>query len=324
MLALANELADVVPVPENRVLIDEALAMADRIGEPRLRLHARQVATSAIWTASTADERLAWATEAVTLARDAGAEQAFVVSSTLRTVVLSELGRVEEMAVAAAVSHAEAERLRIPYGELVLGAVTMPWLALRGRFEEGAELLERMQAWAGRVNESFAGEALAAAQATLWMWQGEEIRAAEMLAGIVDEPPYPLSALVAALMLRAGETVRAREHLEMAGGLRLVPEEHELSCYLDCHAAEVALRLGDAEVATESYRRLTPYAGRTGQAGSALNAGPVDAFLAMAAAASGEALAAAKHADAAVAQMDAWGLVVGRAWFDRIRAELGF
>ena len=34
---------------------------------------------------------------------------------------------------------------------------------------------------AGRVNESFAGQALVAAQSTLWMWQGEELRAAEVL-----------------------------------------------------------------------------------------------------------------------------------------------
>jgi len=324
MLALANELANVVPLPENRVLIDDALAMADRIGEPRLRLHARQVATSAVWTAATAEERLVWATEAVTLARDSGAEQAFVVSSTLRTVVLSELGRPDEMATAAAVSHAEAERLRIPYGELVLGAVTMPWLALRGRFEEGEELLGRMQVWAGHIHESFGGEALAAAQATLWMWQGEELRAAETLAGVAEETAYPLAPLVAALLLRAGEADRAREHLERTGGLALAPEHGELSAYLDCHAAEVALHLGDAATAAEVYRRLTPYAGRTGQAGSALNAGPVDSFLAMAAAATGEKVQAGRHADDALALMDEWGLSVGRAWFEGVRADFGF
>jgi hypothetical protein len=247
-----------------------------------------------------------------------------VVSSTLRTVVLSELGRADEMATAAAVSHAEAERLRIPYGELVLGAVTMPWLALRGRFDDGVELLERMQVWAGRVNESFAAEALVAAQATLWMWQGEEVRAADLLAPLMDEPPYPLTPLIACLMLRGGEDARAREQLERAGGLHLPPEEAELSAYLVCHAAEVALRTGDPETAAECHRRLAPYAGRTGQAGSALNAGPVDGFLAIAAAASGETVRAAEHADDAVALMDGWGMSVGRAWLERLRDEYGF
>ncbi len=324
MLALANEESTVAPVAEVRPLIEEALAMADRLGEPHLRLHARQVASSAIWTPATAEERLAWSTEAVALARDVGDDQAFVVSSTLRTVVLSELGRVEEMAAAAAVSRAEAERLRIPYGELVLGAVTMPWLALRGRFEEGTELLARMQVLAGRVNEAFAGESVVAAQATLWMWQGAELRAAEFLHELDAEPPHELTPLVVALMLRSGETDRAHHHLELVGPVELGSEESSLSSYLDCHAAEIALRLGDADLARECYRRLAPYAGRTGQAGSALNAGPVDAFLAMAAAVLGDADRSAEHADAALALMDQWGLVVGRAWFEELRRDRGF
>ena len=306
LLALANEESTVVPMDQGRVLVDEALAMATRLADPHLELLARQVATSVIWIPRPATRGSSGAPRRWRWPGTSGSEQAFVVSSTLRTVVLSELGRVEEMAAAAAVSRAEAERLRIAYGELVLGAVTMPWLALRGRFVEGQALLERMRVCAGRVNESFAGEAMVAAQATLWMWQGEELRAANALHALAAEPPYPLAAPVTALMLRADEADQAREHLELVGGLRLAPEDHELAGYLDCHAAEVALRLGDAEVAADCYRRLTPYAGRTGQAGSALNAGPIDAFLAMAAAATGETVRAAEHADAAVVLMDRW------------------
>jgi hypothetical protein len=156
------------------------------------------------------------------------------------------------------------------------------------------------------------------------MWQGGEVRAAEALHELAGEPPYLLAAPVAALMLRGGEPDRAREHLDLAGGVQLAPEDSELAGYLDCHAAEISLRLGDPEVAAQCYLRLTPYAGRTGQAGSALNAGPVDAFLAMAAAATGETVRAVEHADAAVALMDGWGLSVGRAWFDGLREQFGF
>ena len=270
LLALANEQSTVVPMSAGRVLVDEALAMASRLADPRLELHARQVACSMIWAPSTAEERLAWSTEAVTLARTTEEDQAFVVSSTLRTVVLSELGRVEEMAAAAAVTRAEAERLRIPYGELVLGAVTMPWLALDGRFEECTELLERMQVLAGRVDESFAGESVVAGQATIWMWQGEAVRAAELLHGL-DQEPYQLTALVAALLWRAGEPERAAQHLDADAleRLREGPGETPLSLYLDCHAAELALRLGADELARRCLDRIAPYAGRSAQAGSA-------------------------------------------------------
>jgi DNA-binding SARP family transcriptional activator len=322
LLAIANEESTVVPMADGRAKIDEALAMAARIGEPHLELHARQVACATIWAPSVAEERLAWSTEAVTLARTLEDDQAFVVSSTLRTVVLSELGRADEMAAGAAVTRAEAERLRIPYGELVLGAVTMPWLVLDGRFEEGAELLERMHLLAGRVTESFAGESVVAAQATLWMWQGEALHAAELLHELEQEP-YPLTPLVVALMWRAGEGDRARQHLERVGRAALDPGpvEGPLSAYLDSHAAEVALRLGDADLARRCYERLAPYAGRVSQAGSALNAGPVDTFLALAAAAMGEGDTAAAHAEAALALTDRWRLSLARKWIEGLREE---
>src|SRR5690606_35588094 len=126
-------------------------------------------------------------------------------------------------------------------------AVRMSWLVLGGRFEEGAELLERMRLLAGRVTESFAQESLVAAQATLWMWQGEEVRAADFLHDL-DTEPYPLTPVVVALLLRGGERERAEAHLELVGRDALGPsaEESALSAYLDAHAAEVALRLGDA------------------------------------------------------------------------------
>ena len=325
LLALANEESTVVPMAEGRVLIDEALAMAARIGDPHLELHARQVACATIWSPSVAEERLAWSTEAVTLARTTEEDQAFVVSSTLRTVVLSELGRADEMAAAAAVTRAEAERLRIPYGELVLGAVTMPWLALGGRFDECAELLDRMQLLAGRVNESFGGESVVAAQATIWMWQGETVRAAELLHDL-DQEPYQLTALVAALLWRAGEPDRARQHLDddALERLRQGPGETPLSLYLDCHAAELALRLGDEDMARRCHDRIAPYAGRTAQAGSALNAGPVDTFLALAAAAMGDRGAATEHVEAALALTDRWRLGLARTWIEGLRDEHGF
>jgi pentatricopeptide repeat protein len=239
--------------------------------------------------------------------------------------VLSELGRVDEMAAAAAVTRVEAERLHIPYGELVLGAVTMPWLAMAGRFDEAVELLDRMRLLSGRVTESFGAESTAAAQATLWMWQGEELRAAELLAGLEDGT-FQLAPLVAALMWRAGATERFDDYLAAAGrrSLEPAPQEHPLSVYLAAHTAEVALRLGDAELARLAHDRLAPYAGRACQAGSALNAGPVDTFLAMAAAAVGETGTAAEHADAAVALTERWRLSLARTWIEGLRDELGF
>ena len=50
-------------------------------------------------------------------------------------------------------------------------------------------------------------------------------------------------------------------------------------------------------------------------AGSGLTLGPVDAFLALAAAAAGDRDAAARHADAAAALMEHWDIPLCGTWF---------
>jgi hypothetical protein len=71
-------------------------------------------------------------------------------------------------------------------------------------------------------------------------------------------------------------------------------------------AAEAALGLGDQAVAAAAYAVLAPYAGRTVSAGSGNNMGPVDSFLALAAAGVGDRDLAARHAEDAFALMEAW------------------
>ncbi len=77
-------------------------------------------------------------------------------------------------------------------------------------------------------------------------------------------------------------------------------------------------------MARRCHDRIAPYAGRTAQAGSALNAGPVDTFLALAAAAMGERAAATEHVEAALALTDRWRLSLARSWIEGLREEHGF
>ncbi len=65
LLGLANELYYGAPYAERRAIIDEAIAMARRLGEDDLLLDAYQVAYVALWKASTAAERLGWAEESL-------------------------------------------------------------------------------------------------------------------------------------------------------------------------------------------------------------------------------------------------------------------
>ena len=155
----------------------------------------------------------------------------------------------------------------------------------------------------------------------LRLWQGRPLEMVPTLEAF-DSTPYPFSASVAVYLWRAGEHDRARAYYAEHGA----PLEHEteISLLAWCHAAELALYLGEPELAAGSYPHLAPYAGLTCCAGSALASGPVDAFLAMAAAATGETGIAARHADAAAALAATWDIPVFDEWFVGVRDRYAF
>src|SRR5919107_1209295 len=119
--------------------------MARRLDDPELVMDACQIGFMSLWTPATAQERLELAAEALEIARETGNEQAVVVSSTLRAVVLGELGRPAQMWAAVAEARAEAERLSIAYGILVLDSLVLPWHAMAGDFERCASLIADLE-----------------------------------------------------------------------------------------------------------------------------------------------------------------------------------
>jgi hypothetical protein len=90
------------------------------------------------------------------------------------------------------------------------------------------------------------------------------------------------------------------------------------------HTAELALHLDDAETAGRCYELLAPCAGQSCGAGSNLASGPVDAYLAMAAAATGETAIATRHADDAAARAEEWDIPLFGRWFAELREQHGF
>jgi DNA-binding SARP family transcriptional activator len=321
LMALAGETYYATPLTERRDLVTLALQMADRMDADRLRLEAHQTASIALRGASTAPERLGHATAALDLARHLGEDRAAVVSACLRCVTLSELGRVDEMHAEVELARAEAERLRIPFGVLVLDVLVLPWLAMAGRFDQCAELVERVAALDAQMSLEHAGDATGAARMAVALWQGG---AAELGAELAAAPdgPLPLAATAAAYLWRGGARERARELL--AG--REVELDHDdwFSLLAWSSAAEVALYLDRPRLGEQVVQLLAPYAGRSACANTSQACGPVDAYLAMATAAAGDRAAAAGHARAAEELAGAWGLPVFLEWFRAVRAEHGF
>ena len=321
MLGLANELYYGSSYEERRALVDEARAMARRLDDPALLLDACQISFVALWAASTAPERLGFATEAMELSRRIGDERAFVVSATLRTVALGELGRPLEMTEAADVARREAERLRIAYGEVVLDSALIPWRAMAGRFEECAALVEHLRQAASQLSHNFTEEAVGGSMICLRLWQG---RSTEVVPALeeMDGQPFVLSATITVFLWRGGEEERARAYHAEHGA----PLDHDnwFSMLAWCHAGEAALYVGDSDLGARAYDLIAPYAGRACTAGSSSAMGPVDAFLAFAAAASGEPELAGQHADAALRLCEEWELPLAARWVRDLRERYSF
>ena len=137
MLGLANELYYSATFEERRALVEQALAMARRLGDDALVLDACEVGFVSLWRPDTAELRLELASEAMAIASRLGNERAFVVAATLTAVAHGECGHLPEMWKVAAEARDQAERLHLPYGLVVLDTLELPWLVMAGRFEEG-------------------------------------------------------------------------------------------------------------------------------------------------------------------------------------------
>jgi hypothetical protein len=77
-------------------------------------------------------------------------------------------------------------------------------------------------------------------------------------------------------------------------------------------------------MAAAVYAKLAPFGGRGCSAGSGNASGPVDAFLALAAAAAGEREQAARHADAALALAEQWEIPLAAQWLRSQRERYSF
>jgi hypothetical protein len=274
-----------------------------------------------LWWAGTAPERLALADESLELARRLGKERAYVVSACLRAVVLGELGRPADMFAASEHARAEAERLQIPYGLLVIDNLLLPWLAMAGRFEECQEAFARIEAVEAQISLDPSESAVAGAHVALSMWRpdgGEGVAVLQSMEG----GPIPITATVVAALWRAGRTEEARAH-RAAHEIRLEGED-TFALLNWAMSADVALHLEDPDLGSTVHALLAPYAGRSCSVGSGLASGPVDLYLALAAAAAGEVEQARAHADEAARLCEEWEIPLVARWLRDQRDRYGF
>ncbi|GGM35516.1 BTAD domain-containing putative transcriptional regulator [Dactylosporangium sucinum] len=322
LLTLAGELHYADAPRERDALAEEGLAMARRIGDPELLAWAAATAFVATWQAANAEQRWHHVDEALALTEErSGGDAARTHLLTFRAIVGMETGRVDEMWRDVAEARAGAERLRLLYPLVVLHHLELPWRAMQGRFAETEQLIAEADALSARTalpsREYFALSSL-----FVRIWQGRAGEFLPMARTMYEAAPALSIAFYLLVLVRAGHRDEAAAVLDRSGW---EPDGGSWAATSDlaigAHAAYVARR---PQFAAEVYERLAPYAGRPATAGSGGALGPVDAFLALAAAAAGEHAMAARHADDAAALAAAWDLPVVTEWLAALRADGGF
>jgi hypothetical protein len=221
-------------------------------------------------------------------------------------------------------AEAIAERERLPYVLWTLSWVEMSLAALRADLLEADRRRDEVLALAGHVALPIGEIEPVIVETIRHVWEPRP-GDAEVALLIVDqdtEHPGPGAGLGHGLLARVGEP----------GTLRRSMTEHPLTPGLEtwatlmlaCFEVEAASVVGDAAVARRWAKVLAPLAGRMAVAGVSLVFGPVDGYLALAAATTGDVAGAARRADRALALADAWDLPAYRDWLVALRVRMGF
>ncbi|WP_313410250.1 hypothetical protein, partial [Aeromicrobium sp.] len=210
----------------------------------------------------------------------------------------------------------------LAYAQLVLDGLEIPWLAMAGRLDECATVLERMRRLERTVTLPQSDVAILGAELVLTVWSGHAGDVVDVLVAMEETDPLPLTPVTAALLCRAGRVDDARDHLARYA----VDLDHDdwFSMLAWCNAAEAALYVGDRALAADALARITPFAGFSCSAGSGNASGPVDHYIACAHAALGDPDTARVHADRAEKLCAQWQIPLAAQRLRDQRDQFGF
>lgn len=321
-LALSRELYWAEHRQEREAYAEQGLAMARRLADPALLGAACRTMFVALLRPDTLTLRMALAEEAVQAARAAGDVEGEVAGLSWLALAANEAGRMAERRAVVREAMAIAAEHRMRYLQVMIGTFQAGLLALEGDLDEADALLLRCTRWAAAATFPFRDEAIAGARLLVEVWRGRAGDLLPHLLALDEVSPVDLSATVSFLLLRAREPDRLRGHLRRHP-LPMTPASFDTLSDLAV-VAEAALVLGLPDLASTAYPRLLPWSGRMVSAGTGLPLGPVDAFLALAAAAAGERVSAGRHAAEAERLCQEWGQSSVAAWLSAHRAAHAF
>jgi DNA-binding CsgD family transcriptional regulator len=284
---LARALLFTPQVERRRALSEQAVALARRLGDPATLAAVLYDRHLAVWgpdRTEGAGERLAIATEVVTLASRIGDRAMALRGRVLRRADLLELGDMAGFDADLAAAERTAEELRqVRYRwQLPLAHATRASLA--GRFAEAEELVAQGLAIGRRAGDQAAGVFHTTVITTLRLMQGRFGETVEVVQDLAARFPAAVvfQTSLAAALAEAGRVEEARTEVQRltAGDMAVVPRDFTWSLCL----AALALachHLDDATRGGRLYELLEPYADRniaTGRVGTHC-LGPASYFL---------------------------------------------
>jgi DNA-binding SARP family transcriptional activator len=325
LLSLALELYyDPGAVAERAALVDAGLDLARRLADPALLAWASRTAWLALWSPSHITTRLELDEETLAAARaadDPAAQAVALLALATDRLELSGPGAWEEPARAA---EAIAQRERLPYVLWTVSWVEMSLAALRGDRVEADRRRDHVLTLAREVALPIGDIPPVIVDTIRHVWEPrpEDAAVAELIVAQDLVHPGPGAGLGHGLLARVGDPAVLRRSMAERQPTEVL--ETWATLLLACFEVEAASVVGDAAVARRWARILEPVAGRLALAGVSMVFGPVDGYRALASATTGDRTAAARLADAALAQADEWGLPAYRDWLLAQRTRLGF
>jgi DNA-binding CsgD family transcriptional regulator/tetratricopeptide (TPR) repeat protein len=245
----------------------QSIAMARRLADPLVLVavltcsfHAFQGQPERI------TERLAYATEIMCLAEEAGEREMVLDGSIWSILTLAELGDIQTLDVQLAAHTRLAQEMQYPH-HLYQSAATQAMRALfDGRFAEGERLAQQALAIGQRLQAEAIDGAFGMQMFTLRREQGRLHELASVVRHFVQQHGVastwrPGLALIYCELGREREARTAFEQLAAHDFTDLSQDSLWLACM--AYLAEVCAFLGDAHRAATLYRLLLPYNGYT-------------------------------------------------------------
>lgn len=323
LLALAAEAYYATTPAELESLCEEAIAIARGSGDEGLLIEALMGSAVATFRRENAGVRRLWVEEGLVLAHRIGDVRASTNLRALLAPIRVELGELEgldeELAEIIRVAHEERQY----FVEMVTLNHAHCWASMRGDDAALNAILERLNRAFDRVSTAHKVDTVRGAQLLEPLWNpSAPLPSDDEVAAFMNESSIPAGPAATVLALRHGQDDVARFVLD-AFGIDL-DTDNWFSPFVWALGAEIGLGLAEPEVAAASYAKLAPYRGTCVISGTSPAHGPVDAYLALAAAATGETRLASEHAEHALEMIGSWRIPRVEKWFLNLRDRHGF